>query len=361
MLHRARNLTASTAMNHLAQFTSNSHSQSSWGSLITPGSRKSLLNTSSFVSVSHHPITLIVFADTHLTKAKEERQLYTLKPTTVAMETPLPTSDVPLPLASKPLALRTVGPIRPQRESTQAWMQTGRMTPALKARILRNLPSKTSQTYKAQSNATQVTVPPIATEFVPPTEADFVTETEFCVPTELAQPSQSTLANGLWDEQEVPSSSDFSDGYISDSLSYTSMLPDAFDAEMDDLAPAATGPWMIIDDVTGELIVDEGVPAPITAALSAPSDSTIQVNVILGVATLVQTPPPTLLFADHDERPNWLIRSTNNFLQHAPYYMCLNEVVDLFFAQEARLGYPYRVSGLCRSSSLRLLTTLFTH
>jgi len=222
-------------------------------------------------------------------------------------------------------------------------MRTGPMTPALKARILGNM----SKANTTRANATQVTVPPI--------------EAEFIAPGEPGEPSCSALANDSSGDGQFPPSSEISEGNISDSLSYTSTLPDVFDFDMDDLAPPATGPWMIVDHFTGEAITDEEDPPATPAASGAPFDSAIQVEVISGIATLIQTPPPTLLFVDHDECPDWLIRSTNGFLQHAPYYMCLNEVVDLFFTQEARLGYPDKVSGLCFSSHFCSLTTLFAN
>jgi len=83
---------------------------------------------------------------------------------------------------------------------------------------------------------------------------------------------------------------------------------------------------------------------PVTAAADAPSDSAIQVETILGVPTLVQSSPPALLFADKNERSDWLIRAINEHFQHTPYYMCLGKVVDLFLAQEAQLGYPVKVT-----------------
>ena len=78
----------------------------------------------------------------------------------------------------------------------------------------------------------------------------------------------------------------------------------------------------------------------------APYDSVIQVNTFpaLGTTALVETSQPALLFLDEDERPHWLLMSIKEFLRHVPYYMCLGRVVDLFLAQEARLGYPAKVS-----------------
>jgi hypothetical protein len=218
------------------------------------------------------------------------------------------------------------------------------MTPALKARILGNM----SKANVTRANATQVAVPPI--------------EAESVASSEPTQPGQSISINDPSGDEQFPLSSEFSEGNVSDGLSYTSTLPDVFDFDMDGLAPPATGPWTIIDHRTGEMIVDEEeVPPASLAVPGALSDPAIQVEVVLGVAALVQTPPPALLLADRDERPDWLIRSTNEFLKHAPYYMCLNEIVDLFFTQEAKLGYPDKVSKPCFSSCLRSLTTSFAN
>lgn len=192
------------------------------------------------------------------------------------------------------------------------------MTPALKARILKNLDNGAPKT-----NGTQIATPSIEAEPITPIEA--------------THPSQFTLIDHpLGDYQ--PSSSPEDDS--SDSLSYTSTLPDVFEVGSDDSAPLATGPWVVIDHLTGEMIInDEELPPVSPTAPEIPFNSVIQVKVVKGVAVLVETPPPTLLFTDQDVRPNWLIRSTNEFLRYVPYYMCLNKVVDLFFAQERKLGY----------------------
>jgi len=294
------------------------------------------------VSPSHESYSSIS-ADIHLPKAKEERQLYTLKPIPATAATPLPISDAPIAPASEPLpVLRTADPVPTRRTSTQARMKTGPMTPALKAHVLRGLANKTSE-----ANETHATIPPVEDESVEPTE-----------PTE---PSQSTLIGDPRDNQRPPSSRPPEDS-VSDSISYTSTLPDVFEVGMDNSAPPATGPWMIIDHFTGEVIADEEEDPPATpAAPGTPFDSVIQVEVTLGVPTLIQTPPPTLLFVDKDERPDWLIRSTTQFLQHAPYYMCLSKVVDLFFAQEASLGYPNKVSEFYFLSCLHSLTAFLTN
>ena len=214
------------------------------------------------------------------------------------------------------------------------------MTPALKARILRNISSNTSK-----ANVTQATIPPIDTGFVTPIDTGFIapTKSNFAASIRSAQPSRSALVGDPFNnQQQLPPSSDYSTDDISNNLSFTSSFPDPYDVAMDDSQPSATGPWMIIDHFTGEMIVDEEHPSTAPTITCTPFD-TIQVQTLLDIPTLVQTAPPTLLFEDKDERPDWLVWSTNEFLQHVPYYMCLGKVVDLFFAQEARLGYPEKV------------------
>ena len=167
-----------------------------------------------------------------------------------------------------------------------------------------------------------------------------------------SQPPDNDFSDGLSYASSLPDDfdvvmDDCLSNNVSDSLSYTSTLSDVFDFGIDDSAPPTTGPWMIIDHFTGEIIVDEEVPPAVSGASS---NSAIQVEVVpaLGIPALVQTPLPTLLFVDQDERPDWFIKSTNQHLQYTPYYLCLSKVVDLFFTQEARLGYPDKV----RKSSL---------
>jgi len=65
----------------------------------------------------------------------------------------------------------------------------------------------------------------------------------------------------------------------------------------------------------------------------------------LGAPYLVET-PPVLLSEDEDVRPQWLITAVNNFLRFVPYVGSLGKVVDIYLAQEARLGYPKLVCVL---------------
>ena len=217
------------------------------------------------------------------------------------------------------------------------------MTPALKARVLGNIAA-------AEANKAQVAGPLIEHEPTKPPE-----------PTQ--HPSQSIFTDDPSDDQQPPPSSPVPEDSFSDGLSYISDISDFFDVGDNDLEPLATGPWTIIDHLTGEMIVDEEVPAapPATSAAAFNSVIEVQISPILGVYILIPTPPPTRLFEDEDERPNWLIWSTTEFLQRVPYYMCLNKVVDLFFAQEARLGYPDKVSKLYFPLCHHLLITPFTN
>ena len=110
-------------------------------------------------------------------------------------------------------------------------------------------------------------------------------------------------------------------------LSDTLTLPETFDIGMDDSAPPAANQGMIIDHSTDETTVNnnEQPPLPLDAA-----------------TTLVDIPPETLL-ADRDVRPQWLITAIKKFLLYVPYFGNLGKVVDLWLAQEARLGYPQLV------------------
>ena len=102
----------------------------------------------------------------------------------------------------------------------------------------------------------------------------------------------------------------------------------------------------LVPSTTDDMSVDEAVLPTTTTPSCAKCHSVIQVKTIpaLGSSALVETSPPALLFVDKDERPDWLLTSVNDHLQHTPYYLCLNKVVDLFMAQEERLGYPAKVS-----------------
>jgi hypothetical protein len=123
---------------------------------------------------------------------------------------------------------------------------------------------------------------------------------------------------------------------------------------MDDSGPLTTGPWMIIDHLTGEMIVDDDQstpPAPAVPTIptipTGPSLAGVEVAITphLGTAYLVET-PPTLLSEDEDVRPQWLITAISAFLRLVPYVGSLGKVVDLYLTQEARLGYPELVCAV---------------
>jgi len=147
-----------------------------------------------------------------------------------------------------------------------------------------------------------------------------------------------------------------SDGHTSDSGSYTSTLPDVFDLDMDGSEPEATGPWVAMDHLTGQTIVSDDnlvIPTPTTPQTG------IEIGILprLGIHTIVETEPPTRLFDDEEVRPEWLISAVKEFLRYTPFYGRLAEVIDLFLAQEARLGYPKLVMHSILHSIGTLLTT----
>jgi len=147
---------------------------------------------------------------------------------------------------------------------------------------------------------------------------------------------------------------------VSDSLSYTSTLPDIFDVGSDDSAPPATGPWMTIDHFTGEVTVDDdqSIP-PVPTAPSCPSPAGVEIAIAprSGMAYITET-KPALLFGDEDVRPQWLMTAVKTFLRFVPYFGGLGKVVDLYLAQEARLGYPKLVCTFFFSFVTYVLTTL---
>jgi hypothetical protein len=163
------------------------------------------------------------------------------------------------------------------------------------------------------------------------------------------EPGTPIIATSLPDATPIPAPETPDDG-ASNNGSYTSTLPDVFDVEMDDSAPPATGPWMVIDHFTGKVIDDDNQTAPPQPVLNIPTTLTIPtgpslagvevaVTPHLGTAYLVET-PPSLLSEDEDVRPQWLITAVNRFLRFVPYVGSLGKVVDLYLAQEAKLGYP---------------------
>ena len=234
-----------------------------------------------------------------------------------------------------PPAPSTSGVVRTKRKTT-ARMRTSPMSPALKARILACMSNGTSKAEEAPiDSAKQI---------------------------KRVRRSRSTLTNNPSENSPPPGSQ--LPGDISDAISNTShsdlnsAVPatDEMSVDEEDL-PAATTAHSNLDSApsaTDEMLVSEVLPTTATTTIStttssAPCGTVTQLEAVptLGTGTfaLVQTSEPTLLSVDMDIRPRWLLKSIKDCLRYTPYYLCLNKVVDLFLAQEARLGYPIKVSN----------------
>ena len=135
------------------------------------------------------------------------------------------------------------------------------------------------------------------------------------------------------------------DDNASDGGSYTSTLPDVFNIDMDGPEPLVVGPWVAINHLTSEIIAGDDDPT-----VPNPTPQTgIETRILpcLGIHTITESEPPTLLFEDEDVRPEWLTLAVKEFLQYTPYYGQLGKVIDPFLAQEARLRYPNLVGHSC--------------
>lgn len=259
--------------------------------------------------------------------AKEDRQLYTLNPlnpiTTTEATSPTPNSSATS--AAKPLQeTHNSGPVRTQRMTTTARMRTGPLPAALKARVLGCISDQAAKANKTPAN----------TAITPLTEAEDTESTESAewtlidvddAPASNQPPASSQPEDTLADVTDISAAGDL-------------------DVQMDGTLPSGTD----------ETIVGEGWVIPVTIPTGASCDTIIKLqhNPTLGVHSLIQTSPPAFLSVDEDERPQWLITSIKDFLRHMPYYLCLNKVVDLFLAQEARLGYPAKARIIFSLSSL---------
>ena len=223
-------------------------------------------------------------------------------------------------------SLSTTGPNRANQVSKQARLNHKELVLTGKAN------AKTLTPLTPSVNVPTIEVLPV----VPPQMDTLQAQTN--------TPATNSSSSGPTEPNAITTNSSFAtmpvlDDNASDSGSYTSTLPDVFDVGMDDLAPPATGLWVIMDHLTGEMIVDDN--DPVVTAPTVPQGK-IEIGVLpcLGVCTLIQTEPPTLLFEDKEVRPRWLIVAAKEFLRYTPYYGCFGKVIDLFLAQEARLGYP---------------------
>ena len=312
-----------------------------------------------------------------ITLARESRQHYTLNPipgmtvapplpsTAPAIITPLPTAlTIPVPRVSSAEVLSSIGPIR-----------TTHKTRLHHTRINRRIPANTTspmdtvvpQVEASEANITQaqpqvnlpekITLPSDsrhtdATSTEPDAPVATPAPAECNVPVVVPTPGPNTPIAATTPDgipaAEVPNDD------ASDSMSYTSTLPDIFDVGSDDSAPPATGPWIAIDHLTGEMIVDEDQPtspAPAVPAMPALTNGPPLVRVEVAIARppggayLVET-PAALLSEDEDVRPEWLMTAVNTFLRFVPCVGGLGKVIDLFLKQEARFGYPRLVRTL---------------
>jgi len=311
---------------------------------------------------------LSVRFDSRITLAKEIRRLYTLNqipdftqpildagppvvdPKHTALNTPVPrVSSTPAPPLSTP-APDFTGPIRTPRKFR---MRKGPLPARVNKRVLAGTTSTSladatiSRTEEPQVQLPEANVSQDRAPQVNPLQATTLSSDIPQANVTPAEPSMSVIATNPLDITPVPATEVANDS-TSNSGSYTSTLPDVFDVGMDDSAPPATGPWMIIDHLTGEVIVDENQsthPAPDVP--TGPSSTGVEVRTTphSGAAYLVET-PPILLSQDEDVRPQWLITAVNTFLRFVPCVGSLGKVIDLYLAQEARLGYPELVCTL---------------
>lgn len=333
----------------------------------------------SFRTSSH--LVLIHHFDSQITSAKESRHLYTLDPIPDLVVAPIPPSaptvavpqstvpTIPIPKTAPTPVPGFTGPIQTaQKPSTRprplptrvdgrvqasAVSPTNASVPQVKAPRVQ-LPEVDVSQIHTQANSPQAITPPpnapqVNAALTGPNASVIVTTPQDTVPLSVTQ---------------VP------DDCASDGGSYTSTLPEIFDTEMDDSGPPATGPWMIIDHLTGEVIVDDDQstpPAPTVPTVqtisTGPTLAGVEASITqLGDPYLIET-PPTLLSEDEDVRPQWLMTAINAFLRFVPCFGSLGKVIDLYLAQEARLGYPELVCTLLFFFEARspILTVILVH
>jgi len=311
------------------------------------------------------------FVDSQITPAKKSRQLYTLDQIPDAIVAPPHTAPVaaihpstapavPVPWASSTPA--STGPIRTARKSRKS-------TGPFPTRVNKSVPASAAHptnTTVPQVEASQVQSPNVDVSQVHTPQVDpQATALSSNAPRVDAVPTEPNVVatTPSPDTTSLPAAQVPSDGE-SDGRSYTSTLPDVYDVGMDDSAPLATGPWMIIDHLTGEIIVDKDQPTaptpdvstiPTIPACRSLAGVEVAITPHLGTAYLAET-PPALLSEDEDVRPQWLTTAVNSFLRFVPCIGSLGKVIDLYLTQEARLGYPELVRTVVFSSVSSILT-----
>ena len=334
--------------------------------------------------------SLPIYSDSQRTLAKESRQHYTLDPIPgMAVAQPLPSTA---PQASPTQVPGSIGPIRKTREARPHPTRVSKRTPAntagptsqnapqvSRAPDLQSLRVDVSQVRTPQSNTPPANLTPpepgepvvttVITELNTPIVATVPNESDGPImttdPNESDGPITTTTPAGSGRPaitatppgNTPPPAGEAPDDDTLDSISYTSTIPDFFDVGSDNTAPPATGPWMIIDHFTGEIICDDDQSIPPTSAVpttpatpAPPVLPGVEIAITPGLGTtyLVET-PPVLLSEDEDVRPQWLTTAVNSFLHFVPCVGSLGKVIDLYLAQEARLGYPELVRTLVLS------------
>ena len=236
--------------------------------------------------------------------AREKRQEYTLNPLSpsnthnVSSAPPEPPHPLALPA---PLLPSATGPVRVDRVSKQARLGTGP--------LLRRKGQASAKTADADLRTILNDAPTN-----PSSEC-----TDKAVAVNVGTSSDATNPN-----PDVSNDESHLSGALDDELR-PSCTPDV---EMEDSGLVIT----VNDDAL--------------AVTAAPTQSGVETRFLplLGVHTIVESESPALLSVDGDVCPDWLLTVTKKHLPFVPYLGCLGKVVDLFLAQEARLGYPNVVS-----------------
>lgn len=278
--------------------------------------------------------------------AKEKRQRYTLGPILEETDAPPEASGATATPPHYPRPPHTTGPERTKRTSV-ARMRTGPLPAHLKAKVLANI-AKAKKTHVATAHNAPTTDTPLV--MTPQMGASQGRSNPSIIGTSTpAELNTSDATNPL--SATVVS---IPDNYTPSNRSHTSSLPDDFNMDVDDLEP---NPWTAIDHFTGEVIIGDDNDLVIPAPTAPQTDVETGILPRLGIHAILETDPPTLLFEDEEVRPDWLVLAVRKFLRYIPYYGRLSKVVDLFLAQEARLGYPDLVIYLHSPRCIPMLTT----
>ena len=297
------------------------------------------------------PYLVIIYSfNSRITAAAESHELYMLNPIQGVTDVPPRTTPaIPIPPSIAPGAQASsipalIGLIRMAHKSR---MITGPLPTRVDKRVLVSTASPanppvpqvgTPDTSQVQTlnEVQQIRVDPPQATMLPPDTTQ--------VGGECSEPDMFITKTPSLELTPLPTMETPDDG-VSDSGSYTSTLPEIFDVGMDDSAPPATGPWMIIDHYTGEIIVDDNQSLPTPNTPVGLPGVEIAIAPQLGTPYLTET-PPALLSEDEDVRPEWLLTAVNSFLRFVPCVGSLGKVIDLYLTQEARLGYPQMVRTL---------------